>query len=186
MTIRHDPAMLNPGIRYLRLGYLTTFETGQTLTVGDRIGGDKRGAKLTPAYYTLLNSLDLTVGDRDFTAGELGLLGWLAGQGLILLLPGDAGIDDLTVVPVPRRPLAFVGDLDEGYLIRAGDEDPFPVSTLGARFLPLFDGERTLAEIARALEAEGLADQEVLMEEALVLLRDFTRSGAITFEPTAP
>ncbi|WP_133159705.1 hypothetical protein [Cryobacterium sp. TMN-39-2] len=203
MTIHYDPAMVNPGIRYVGLGYLTPFESGHTLTVGDRTGGDKRGVKLTPAYCTLISSLDPTVGDRDFTAEELGLLGWLAGQGFIALVAGDAGFEDLTVVPVPRRDIAVVEDLDEGYLLRAGDDAPFAVSELGARFLPFVDGERTLGEIALAVKTEVLADHEgrlsveknekdqgrtfdsVLVEEALVLIRDFARAGAITFEPTA-
>lgn len=203
MTIHYDPAIVNSGIRYVRLGYLTPFESGHTLTVGDRTGGDKRGVKLTPAYYTVISSLDPTVGDREFTEEELGLLGWLAGQGFIALVTSDAGLEDLTVVPVPRRDIAVVEDLDEGYLIRAGDDAPFAVSELGARFLPFVDGERTLAQIAQAVKTVVLADPEgrlsveknegglkstfdlLLVEEALVLIRDFTRSGAITFEPTA-
>ena len=204
MTIPYDRAILNPGIRYVRLGYLTAFETGHTLTVGDRAGGDKRGVKLTPAYYTVLSSLDPTVGEREFTAEELGLLGWLAGQGFLALVPDDAGLDGLTMVPVPRRDIAVVEDLDEGFLIRAGEDAPFAVSELGARFLPLVDGERTLGEIAQTVKTEVLADHDgrlsvertdegqgrtfdsLLVDEALVLIRDFTRSGAITFEPTAP
>ena len=203
MTIPYDPAILNPGIRYVRLGYVTPFESGHTLTVGDRAGGDKRGVKLTPAYFTLISSLDPTVGDREFTAEELGLLGWLAGQDFIALVTGDAGFEDLNVVPVPRRDIAVVEDLDEGYLIRAGDDAPFAVSELGARFLPLVDGERTLGEIAQAVKTEVLAGHEgrlaveknekiqgrtfdsFLVDEALVLIRDFTGAGAITFEPTA-
>ena len=202
MSIHYDPAIVKPGIRYVRLGYVTPFESGHTLTVGDRTGGDKRGAKLTPAYYTLISSLDPTVGDREFTAGELGLLGWLAGQGFLALLASDAGIEDLTLVPVPRREIAVLEDLDEGYLIRAGDDAPFAVSGLGARFLPLVDGDRTLGEIAQAVKTEILEDHEgrltvekkekdqgrtfdsFLVEEALVLIRDFSRAGAITFEPT--
>jgi hypothetical protein len=203
MTIQNDPAIATPDIRYVRLGYLTTFENGHTLTVGDRIGGDKRGVKLTPAYHALIGSLDPTVGDRQFAAGELGLLGWLADQGFIALVKGNAALEDLTVVPVPRQGIAVVGDLDEGYLIRIGDDEPFAVSELGSRFLPLVDGERTLGEIADALKTEVLADPEerlsveknekdqgrtfdsFLVEEAFVLIRDFSRSGAITFEPTA-
>ena len=204
MTIPYDRAILNPGIRYVRLGYLTAFESGHTLTVGDRAGGDKRGVKLTPAYYTVLSSLDPTVGEREFTAEELGLLGWLAGQGFLALVPDDAGLDGLTMVPVPRRDIAVVENLNEGFLIRAGEDAPFAVSELGARFLPLVDGERTLGEIAQTVKTEVLADHEgrlgverndegqgrtfdsLLVDEALVLIRDFTRSGAITFEPTAP
>lgn len=203
MPVHYDPAILNPGIRYVRLGYVTPFESGHTLTVGDRAGGDKRGVKLTSAYYALISSLDPTAGDREFTAEELGLLGWLAGQGLIALVAGDAGIGDLTVVPVPRREIAVLGDLDEGYLISAGDDAPFAVSELGARFLPLVDGERTLGEIAQAVKTEVFDDHEgrltvekneknqgrtfdsFLVAEALVLIRDFSRAGAITFEPTA-
>ncbi|POH62582.1 hypothetical protein C3B61_17220 [Cryobacterium zongtaii] len=203
MTIHYDPAMVNPGICYVGLGYLTPFESGHTLTVGDRNGGDKRGVKLTPAYYTFISSLDPTVGEREFTAEELGLLGWLAGQGFIALVTGDAGPENLKVVPVPRRDIAVVEDLDEGYLLRAGDDAPFAVSELGARFLPFVDGERTLGEIAQAVKTEVLAGHEgrlsveknekdqgrtfdsVLVEEALVLIRDFARAGAITFEPTA-
>jgi len=202
MTIRYDPAILNSRIRYVLLGYLTSFESGHTLTVGDRTGGDKCGVKLTPAYYTLISSLDPTVGDREFTAEELGLLGWLAGQGFIALVTSDAGIEDLTLVPVPRREIAVLEDLDEGFLIRSGDDAPFGVSALGARFLPLVDGERTLGEIAQAVKTEVLEDHEgrltvekkekdqgrtfdsFLVEEALVLIRDFSRAGAITFEPT--
>ena len=204
MTIPYDRAILNPGIRYVRLGYLTAFESGHTLTVGDRAGGDKRGVKLTPAYYTVLSSLDPTVGEREFTAEELGLLGWLAGQGFLALVQDDAGLDGLTMVPVPRRDIAVVEDLDEGFLIRAGEDAPFAVSELGARFLPLVDGERTLGEIAQTVKTAVLADHDgrlsverndegqgrtfdsLLVDEALVLIRDFTRSGAITFEPTAP
>jgi len=202
MSIHYDPAILNSGIRYVRLGYVTPFESGYTLTVGDRVGGDKRGVKLTPAYVTLISSLDPTVSDREFTAEELGLLGWLAGEGFIALVRGDASSEDLNVVPVPRRDIAVVEDLDEGYLIRAGDDAPFAVSELGARFLPLVDGERTLGEIAQAVKTEVLAGREgrlivqqneegqgktpdsVLVDEALVLIRDFSRAGAITFEPT--
>lgn len=203
MTIHYDPAIVNSPLRYVRLGYLTPFESGYTLTVGDRTGGEKRGVKLTPAYFALISSLDPTVGDREFTAEELGLLGWLAGQGFLTLVTSDAGLADLTVVPVPRRDIAVDEGLDEGYLIRTGDDAPFAVSELGARFLPHVDGERTLAEIAQAVKTEVLADPEgrlsvekaehgqgrtfdsFLVDEALVLIRDFTRSGAITFEPTA-
>ena len=203
MTIQYDPAIVNPGIRYVRLGYLTPFESGYTLTVGDRTGGDKWGVKLTQAYYNLISSLDPTVGDREFTAEELGLLGWMADQGFIALVKGNAALDDFNVVPVPRREMAFVEDLDAGYLIRVGDDEPFAVSELGARFLPLVDGERTLGEIAEAVKKDVLADPEgrlsvqqnekdqgrtfesFLVEEAFALIRDFTKSRAITFEPTA-
>jgi len=80
MTPETDPAVVNSGVRYVRLGYLTKFESGYTHTVGDRPGRDKRAAKLTPAYHRLISSLDPTVDDRKFVAGELGLLGWLAGR----------------------------------------------------------------------------------------------------------
>jgi hypothetical protein len=203
MTIEYDPAVVNLGVRYVRLGYLTKFESGYTLTVGDRTGGEKRGAKLTPAYYRLVSSLDPTVDDREFAAEELGLLGWLAGEGFIALVQADATLDDLTMIPVPRRDIAVVKDLEEGYLFRVGDEEPFTVSELGARFLPLVDGERTLGQIAEIVKNEILADPEeqgaveqnkkdqgrsfdsFLVEEALVLIRDFAKSQAITFEPTA-
>jgi hypothetical protein len=201
MTIDFDPAIAHPGIRCVRLGYLTRFDSGHTLTVGDRVGGEKRGVKLTPAYYTLLSSLDPTVADRDFTAEELGLLGWLAEQGFVALVEGDAALSDLTVVPVPRRGIAFVEELAEGYLVQVGDDEPFPVSELGARFLPFLDGSRTLGEIAQILKDGILEDPEerltveqnekdqgrtfdsLLVEEALVLIRDFARSAGITFEP---
>jgi hypothetical protein len=201
MSIHYDPAVVNLGVRYVRLGYLTTFETGYTLTVGDRTGGEKRGAKLTPAYHALLSSLDPTVDDREFVAKELGLLGWLAGRGFVALVQADADPKDLTMVPVPRQEIAIVEELEEGYLLRVGDDEPFPVSELGARFLPLVDGERTLGEIAEVVKNEILADPEErssvernektqgrtfdssLVEEALVLIREFMRSGAITFEP---
>jgi hypothetical protein len=203
MTIEYDPAVVNLGVRYVRLGYLTPFESGYTLTVGDRTGAEKRGAKLTPAYYRLVSSLDPTVDDREFVAEELGLLAWLAGEGFIALVQADATLDDLTMIPVPRRDIAVVEDLDEGYLLRVGDEEPFTVSELGARFLPLVDGERTLGQIAEIVKNEILADPEeqgtveqnekdqgrsfdsFLVEEALVLIRDFATSQAITFEPTA-
>ena len=203
MTIEYDPAVVNLGVRYARLGYLTPFESGYTLTVGDRTGGEKRGAKLTPAYHRLISSLDPTVDDREFVAEELGLLGWLAGQGFIAVVQRDAGLDDLTMIPVPRREMAFVEDLDEGYLLRVVDEEPFAVSELGARFIPLVDGERTLGQIAEIVKSEILADPEervtveqnekdqgrpfdsFLVEEALVLIRDFATSQAITFEPAA-
>ena len=203
MTIEYDPAVVNLGVRYARLGYLTPFESGYTLTVGDRTGGEKRGAKLTPAYHRVISSLDPTVDDREFVAEELGLLGWLAGQGFIAVVQRDAGLDDLTMIPVPRREMAFVEDLDEGYLLRVVDEEPFAVSELGARFIPLVDGERTLGQIAEIVKSEILADPEervtveqnekdqgrpfdsFLVEEALVLIRDFATSQAITFEPAA-
>ena len=203
MTIPVDPASEKSGIRYVRLGYLTTFESGHTLTVGDRTGGEKRGVKLTTAYHSLLSSLDPTVDDRKFVAEELGLLGWLGGQGFLALVQPDATVDDLTMVPVPRREIAIVGELDEGYLLRVGDDEPFAVSKLGARFLPYADGHRTLGEIAHAVRDEVLADADqqptaqrnetaqgrtvdtFLLDEALVLIREFTRSGAITFEPAA-
>jgi len=203
MTIEYDPAVVNLGVRYARLGYLTPFESGYTLTVGDRTGGEKRGAKLTPAYHRLISSLDPTVDDREFVAEELGLLGWLAGQGFIAVVQRDAGLDDLTMIPVPRREMAFVEDLDEGYLLRVVDEEPFAVSELGARFIPLVDGERTLGQIAEIVKNEILANPEeqgaveqnekeqgrsfdsFLVEEALVLIRDLAKSQAITFEPAA-
>jgi len=201
MSIRYDPASANPGVRYVRLGYLTTFESGQTLTVGDRIGGTKRGAKLTPAYYALLDSLDPTVGDREFPAAELGLLGWLADQGLIAVVTDGADLTELTMVPVPRREMAIVEELEDGYILRVSEKQPFLVSGLGARFLSLMDGERSLAEIARAVKTEVLADpavrlavqddereqgrtfDSVLVDEALALIRDLARSGGVSFEP---
>lgn len=201
MSIRYDPAIEDRKVRYVRLGYLTSFETGHTLTVGDRVGGTKRGVKLTPAYYALLGSLDPTVRDREFTPEELGLLGWLADQGLIALVTDDAGLAELTMVPVPRREMAVVEEVDEGYLIRVGDDQPFVVSGLGALFLPRMDGVLTLAEIASAVKTEVVADpsgrltvqederdqggtfDSFLVKEALVLIRDLARSGAISFEP---
>jgi hypothetical protein len=203
MTIRYSSAIVNPGIRYVRLGYLTPFDGAYTLTVGDRTGGNKRGLKLTPAYFNLVNSLDPTVGAREFSAEELGLLGWMADQGFIFLIKSDAALKDFDMIPVPRREIAFVEDLDEGYLVQIGDGETFPVSELGARFLPLVDGERTLGEIAEAVKEDILADPEealtvlqieeeqgrpfasFLADEALILIRDFTKSGAITFEPKA-
>jgi hypothetical protein len=203
MTVDYDRAALDPSVRYVRLGYLTPTEGGYTLTVGDRAGGDKRGVKLTPAYYSLISSLDPAVGDREFGAEELGLLGWLADQGFIALVKGDAAPGDFTVVPVPRREMAIVEELEEGYLLRVGDDESFAVSELGARFLPLIDGERTLGQIAEAVKTDVLADPEerlsvvqneleqgrtfdsFLADEAFVLIRDLTASGAITFEPAA-
>jgi hypothetical protein len=203
MTSENDPAVVNSAVRYVRLGYLTEFESGYTLTVGDRIGGNRRGAKLTPPYYRLLSSLDPTVDDRDFAAGEVGLLGWLAGEGLVALVRADASLADLTMIPVPRRDMAFVEDLDEGYLLQVVDGEPFAVSKIGAQFIPFVDGDRTLGEIAEILKGEILANPEeqgtveqiekdqgrsldsFLVEEALVLIRDFAPSQAITFEPTA-
>jgi hypothetical protein len=203
MAIENDPAVGNSGVRYVRLGYLTKFESGYTLTVGDRIGGNKRGAKLTPPYYRLLSSLDPTVDDREFPAAEVGLLEWLAGEGLVALVRADAALEDLTMIPVPRRDMAFVRDVDEGYLLQVVDGDPFVVSDIGRRFIPFVDGDRTLGEIAEIVKSEVLlkreeedaADQDekehrrsfdlFLLEEALVLIRDFASSQAITFEPTA-
>jgi hypothetical protein len=203
MTIENDPAVVNSGVRYVRLGYLTKFESGYTLTVGDRIGGDKRGAKLTPPYYRLLSSLDPTIDDREFAAGEVGLLEWLAGQGLVALVRDDAALEDLTMIPVPRRDMAFVKNLDEGYVLQVVDEEPFVVSEIGRRFIPFVDGDRTLGEIAEIVKSEILLKREeedaadpdekdqrrsldlFFMEEALALIRDFAPSQAITFEPTA-
>jgi hypothetical protein len=203
MTTETDPAVVNSGVRYVRLGYLTKFESGYTHTVGDRPGGDKRAAKLTPAYHRLISSLDPTVDDRKFVAGELGLLGWLAGEGFIALVQGDAALKDLAMIPVPRRHMGFVEDPDDGYLLRVVDEEPFAISEIGARFIPLIDSERTLGEIAEIVKSEILIQREeeeaaeqnekdqdrsfdlFLVEEALVLIRDFAKSQAITFEPTA-
>jgi hypothetical protein len=202
MTIEYDPAVVNLGVRYVPLGFLTPSESGSTLTVGDRTGGEKRGAKLTPAYHRLVSSLDPTVDDREFAAEELGLLGWLAGRGFIALVQADAGLEDLTMIPVVRRGFVIVEDLEDGYLIRAGDDEPFTVTELGARFLPLMDGERTLGQIAEMVKNAILADpadrvtveqeekregrsfDSFLVEEALVLIRDLPKSQAITFEPT--
>ena len=76
------------------------------------------------------------------------------------------------------------------------------VSELGARFLPLINGERTLDEIAKIVKNDILADPEALIsvhknendqgrtfesflvEESLILIRDFIKLRAITFEPT--
>jgi hypothetical protein len=201
MTIENDPAVGNSGVRYARLGYFTWFESGYTITVGDRIGGDKRAAKLTPPNHRFLSSLDPTADDREFAAGELALLEWLAGQGLVALVSANAALEDLTMIPVPRRDMAFVEELDEGYLLQVVDGEPFAVSKIGAQFIPFFDGDRTLGEIAEILKGEILANPEeqgtveqiekdrgrsldsVLLEEALVLIRDFAPSQAITFEP---
>jgi hypothetical protein len=201
MTIENDPAVGNSGVRYARLGYFTWFESGYTITVGDRIGGDKRAAKLTPPNHRFLSSLDPTVDDREFATGELALLEWLAGQGLVALVSANATLADLTMIPVPRRDMAFVEELDEGYLLQVVDGEPFAVSKIGAQFIPFFDGDRTLGEIAEILKGEILANPEeqgtveqiekdrgrsldsVLLEEALVLIRDFAPSQAITFEP---
>jgi hypothetical protein len=203
MTTGTDPAVGNSGVRYARLGYFTWFESGYTLTVGDRIGGDKRAAKLTPPNHRFLSSLDPTVDDREFAAGELAMLEWLAGQGLVALVPADATLEDLTMIPVPRRRMGFVKDLDEGHLLKVVDEEPFAVSNIGAQFIPFVDGDRTLGEIAEIVKSEILANPEeqgsveqiekdrgrsldsVLVEEALVLIRDFAPSQAMTFEPTA-
>jgi hypothetical protein len=201
MTDEYDPAVANLGVRYVLLGYLTPSASGYTLTVGDRTGGEKRGARLTPTYHRFVSSLDPTVDDREFVVEEWGLLGWLAGQGFIALVQADAGLEDLTMIPVVRHEIVIVEELEEGYLLRAGDDEPFAVSELGARFLPLMDSERTLGQIAETVKNEILADPEervsveqeekkegrtfdsFLMEEALVLIRDLTKSQAITFEP---
>jgi hypothetical protein len=203
MTIEYDPAVVNLGVRYVRLGYLTEFESGYTLTVGDWSGGEQRGVKLTPAYYRFISSLDPTVDDREFVAEELGLLGWLAGEGFIALVQADAAPEDLTMIPVTRHDIAVIEDLEEGYLLQVGGDEPFVVSELGARFLPLVDHERTLGQIAEIVKNEILADPEeqrtveqneksegrsfdsFLVEEALVLIRDLAKSQAITFEPAA-
>jgi hypothetical protein len=203
MTSETDPAVANPGVRYARLGYFTKFDSGYTLTVGDRIGGDKRGAKLTAPYHRLLSSLDPTVDDREFAAGELGLLEWLAGEGLVALVRADAALADLTMIPVPRRGMGFVKDLDGGRLLKVVDEEPFAVSEIGRRFIPFVDGERTLGEVAEMVKSEFLMKREeedaaeqteidqlrsidlFLIEEALVLIRDFAPSQAMTFEPKA-
>jgi hypothetical protein len=203
MTIEYDPAVANLGVRYVRLGYLTKAESGYTLTVGDWPGGVQRAAKLTPTYHRFVSSLDPTVDNREFVAEGWGLLGWLAGGGFIALVQADATSEDLTMIPVVRRGIVIVEDLDQGYLLRAGDDEPFVVSELGARFLPLMDSERTLGQIAEIVKNDILANPEeqrtveqnereqgrsfdsFLVEEALVLIRDLTKSQAITFEPTA-
>jgi hypothetical protein len=203
MTVEYDPAVVNLGVRYVRLGFLTPSEGGYTLTVGDRTGAEKRGASLTPTYHRFVSSLDPTVDDREFVTEELGLLGWLAGRGFIALVQADAAPKDLTMIPVVRRGIEIVEKLEEGYLLRAGDDEPFAVSELGARFLPLMNGERTLGQIAEIVKNEILANpaeqgtveqnekeqgrsfDSFLVEEALVLIRDLAKSEAITFEPTA-
>jgi hypothetical protein len=107
------------------------------------------------------------------------------------------------MIPVPRRRMASVKDLDEGYLVQVVDEEPFSVSKVGAQFIPFIDGDRTLGEIAEIVKSEILANPEeqgtveqiekdqgrsldsFLVEEALVLIRNFAPSQAMTFEPTA-
>jgi hypothetical protein len=188
MTIEYDPAVANIGVRFVRLGYLTKFENGYTLTVGDWSGGVRRGVKLTPTYHRFVSSLDPTVDDREFVVEGWGLLGWLAGEGFIALVQADATPGDLTMIPVVRHEIMTVEELEEGYLLRAGDDDPFAVSELGARFLPLMDSKRTLGQIAQIVKTEILADPEgrviveqeekregrsfdsFLVEEALVLI----------------
>jgi hypothetical protein len=203
MTSENDRAVVNSGVRYARLGYFTWFESGYTLTVGDRIGGDKRAAKLTPPNHRFLSSLDPTADDREFTAGELALLEWLAGQGLVAPVPANATLEDLTMIPVPRRRMGLFKDLDGGRLLKVVDEEPFAVSEIGRRFIPFVDGERTLGEVAEMVKSEFLMKREeedaakqteidqlrsidlFFIEEALVLIRDFAPSQAMTFEPTA-
>ena len=203
MTIDDDPAILNPRSRYVRLGYLTPFESDYVLTVGDHTGGTKRGVKLTPTHFELISSLDPTVNDRQFTNEELGLLGWLAGQGFIALIADDAHPDEFAIIPVPRQEMSYEEILTEGYRVRAGDNEPFFVSELGARFLSLIDGQRTLGQIAEKVKENLLSDPEgrvsvlqneseygrtlnqFLSEEAFGLIQSALTSGAITFEPTA-
>lgn len=202
MVQPYEPSIFKSDVWVVRLGYFSNFKGGHSITVGDRIGGLKRGLGLPPEYYELLSSVDPTVHNREFTLEEQAMLCWMDEHEIVSLIRGGTDLADFGVIPVPRQAMTLVEDLRQGYRIRVGDLETISISELGARFLPLIDGHRTLGEIAAVIKRDTLAnpsDRNVirkneekqgrtfdsfLREEAFIFIRQTMNSGAMTFEST--
>lgn len=202
MATEYNPNIFDDGdVHIVRLGYFLPSEAGYSLVLDDRIGGHKRGFGLEPQFFDLLVSLDPTESDRNFTQDEQALLIWMADQGILSLIGVHADLVDFNMIPVSRQPLSLVEELEQGYRIRVGDGEPFTISEIAFRFLPLIDGLRTLGEIAALVERDTLANTadrqmamqvehdhgrnfgSLLREEVFHFIGQVTRSGAMTFEP---
>jgi hypothetical protein len=196
-----DTKLLLKPFHVIRLGYITHFESGSTLTVGDYVGGTKLGVKLKPAYIDFLNSLDATVNDREFDAAELGLISWMAEQNFIMILSYDANITDLNMIPVLRSVIMLDQKNEREYVTCSASSTNFSLSELGGFFFSLVDGVRTLGEIVENVKQGVLNDPSgpllvtenekehgktfdlILLEEALDFIKATTVAEVITYEP---
>ena len=185
----------------IRLGYVTEFPTGHTLTVGDRIGGEKRGVRLTAERAALLASLNPMVTDREFDAIQMSLLSWMAEQDLLAVVKSDGALSDLTMILVMRRDVVLEEILDEGYRVHAGDAEPFVISELSGYLIQQIDGRRTVYQMAENVRKQILGTSEgrqavanneqeqgrsldsFLLEDVFELIGLLLKSGAATVEP---
>lgn len=201
MPSRPATAMVLGRTHIVPLGYLSRVDGWHQLTVGDRVGGDKRQYRLMPEHRELLASLDPMVLDREFSSQEQHLLRAMATDRMVAPLGAGAPLSALDVIPVPRQSLAVVGTIDDSYRIRVGDGWSIVLSEYEGRLLPLIDGHRTLADILREVEGRALVDPDdrrmiaeaeleegrsfeaYLFELAISFIATTRRSGALTFEP---
>lgn len=199
-----DPSIFDEPLHIIPLGYFTQVAGEWEVTVGDRPSGMKKfGLRLHREDFELLASLDPGVQNRVFSTRERALLARLAEVGLVRFHRPDSGVEDLDLIPVPRKDFILEEILDEGYRIGIGSNESLTVSEYASRFITKINGTRSVREIVGAIEKEALADPEdaeaiaeyekesgepfpkYLYTVAIETVGDLHRSGAATFEPGA-
>ena len=158
-TRPYDLAFFEKPIRLIPLGYITEAGASHIQTVGDYVGGTRRGVILEPEHAAFLHSLRPDTVERDIPVPEQQLLVDMANAHLVVPLPTDATLADLDIIPVMRKSVSVERDLgDAGWRLRATDGLAFDVNDLEYRFISAFDGQHSLAEIAEEVRASVIAD----------------------------
>jgi len=182
----------------LPLGYRTNLDGKPNVTLQNPSTEERNGFTVTPEYFEFLNSIDPTVSiEREDTR-----LRQLSDLGIVALLPDNALLNDLTVVPVARSSITLQEVLDDGYRFGFGDNMSFTATEFGGRFLQLLDSRRTLGEIIQTVKDNALDDEvnaaaiaenerlgnsfdRFLIDEAYSFAKTLIDSGAATFEAKA-
>jgi hypothetical protein len=187
----------------VQLGYLSEVDGEPNITVQDPRTEERKGHRLDPSMYALLQALDPTDTVHDFTPEEWRYLRGFARLGIVAITSDRDSVDELTFIPVPRADISFVGMTDGGYRLTSSLSVEFELSEHSTRFLGLADSKRSLAEIVAAVQQEALARTEerpyieeieresgasfgeFLEAEAYRFIRALRGNEAVSFEPHA-
>ncbi|MFT7766809.1 hypothetical protein [Clavibacter tessellarius] len=185
----------------VQLGYLSEVDGEPNVTLQDPRTEERKGHRLDPAMFALLQALDPTDTVHDFTPEEWRCLRGFARLGIVAITSDQDSVDELTFIPVPRADIRFVGMTDRGYQLTSTLGETFELSEHSTRFLGMADSKRSLAEIVAAVEQEALARAEerpyieeieresgasfgeFLEAEAYRFIRALRGNQAVSFEP---
>jgi hypothetical protein len=144
----------------VQLGYLSDVDGEPNVTLQDPRTEERKGHRLDPSMYALVQALDPTDTVHDFTSEEWRYLHGFARLGIVAITSDRDSVDELTFIPVPRADISFVGMTDGGYQLTSSLSGEFELSEHSTRFLGMADSRRSLAEIVRSVQQEAVARAE--------------------------